>query len=70
MNNNLTIEDLLKVIELYQNDLNSAVASKMIAMAILERKEKELEVVKKELEAVKKELEAARGERVDVNGVQ
>lgn len=63
MNNNLTIEDLLKIIELYQKDLNSAVADKMIAMAILERKEKELE-------AVKKELEAARGERVDVNGVQ
>ena len=63
MNNNLTIEDLLKIIELYQKDLNSAVADKMIAMAILERKEKELE-------AIKKELEAARGERADVNGVQ
>lgn len=63
MNNNLTIEDLLKIIELYQKDLSSAVADKMIAMAILERKEKELE-------AIKKELEAARGERADVNGVQ
>lgn len=63
MNNKLTVEDLLKIIELYQNDLNSAVADKMVALALLERKEKELESIKKELEAV-------RGERDDVNGVQ
>lgn len=63
MDNKLSVEDLLKVIELYQKDLNAAIADKMVAMALLERKGKELE-------AVKKELEAARGERVDVNGVQ
>lgn len=63
MDNKLSVEDLLKVIELYQKDLNAAIADKMIAMALLERKGKELE-------AVKKELEAARGEGVDVNGVQ
>lgn len=63
MDNKLSVEDLLKVIELYQKDLNAAIADKMIAMALLERKGKELE-------AVKKELEAARGERADVNGVQ
>lgn len=63
MDNKLTVDDLLKVVELYQKDLNAAIADKMVAMALLERKGKELE-------AVKKELEAARGERVDVNGVQ
>lgn len=63
MDNKLSVEDLLKVIELYQKDLNAAIADKMIAMALLERKGKELE-------AVKKELEAARGERADVNEVQ
>lgn len=62
MDNKLSVEDLLKVIELYQKDLNAAIADKMIAMALLERKGKELE-------AVKKELEAARGERADVNEV-
>lgn len=63
MDNKLTVDDLLKVVELYQKDLNAAIADKMVAMALLERKGKELE-------AVKKELEAARGERADVNGVQ
>lgn len=63
MDNKLTVDDLLKVVELYQKDLNAAIADKMVAMALLERKGKELE-------AVKKELEAARGERVDVNEVQ
>lgn len=63
MDNKLAVDDLLKVIELYQKDLNAAIADKMVAMALLERKGKELE-------AVKKELEAARGEGVDVNGVQ
>lgn len=63
MDNKLTVDDLLKVVELYQKDLNAAIADKMVAMALLERKGKELE-------AVKKELEAARGEGVDVNGVQ
>lgn len=63
MDNKLTVDDLLKVVELYQKDLNAAIADKMVAMALLERKGKELE-------AVKKELEAARDERADVNGVQ
>lgn len=63
MDNKLTVDDLLKVVELYQKDLNAAIADKMVAMALLERKGKELE-------AVKKELEAARGEGIDVNGVQ
>lgn len=63
MDNKLTVDDLLKVVELYQKELNAAIADKMVAMALLERKGKELE-------AVKKELEAARGEGVDVNGVQ
>lgn len=63
MNDKLTVEDLLKVIDLYQKDLNAAIADKIIAMSILDRKEKEIE-------ALKKELEAARGERVDVNGVK
>lgn len=63
MDNKLTVDDLLKVVELYQKDLNAAIADKMVAMALLERKGKELEVVKKE-------LEVARGEGVDVNGVQ
>ena len=63
MDNKLTVDDLLKVVELYQKDLNAAIADKMVAMALLERKGKELE-------AVKKELEAARGEGVDVNEVQ
>ena len=55
MENKLTIEDLLKVIELYQRDLSSAVADKMIALAMLERTQKELEAVKKELADAKVE---------------
>ena len=70
MDNKLTVDDLLKVVELYQKDLNAAIADKMVAMALLERKGKELEVVKKELEVVKKELEVLKDERADVNGVQ
>ena len=56
MENKLTIEDLLKVIELYQRDLSSAVADKMIALAMLERTQKELEAVKKELAKAKAEV--------------
>lgn len=63
MDNKLTVDDLLKVVELYQKDLNAAIADKMVAMALLERKGKELEAVKKELEVLK-------DERADVNGVQ
>lgn len=63
MNDKLTVEDLLKVIDLYQKDLNSAIADKIIAMAVLDRKEKEIEALKKQLEAVK--VEGA-----DMDGVQ
>lgn len=63
MDNKLTVDDLLKVVELYQKDLDAAIADKMVAIALLERKGKELEAVKKELEVLK-------DERADVNGVQ
>ena len=58
MENKLTVEDLLKVIELYQRDLSSAVADKMVALAMLERTQKELEAIKKGLA----EAKAAKGE--------
>ena len=56
MENKLTVEDLLKVIELYQRDLSSAVADKMVALAMLERTQKELEAIKKGLAEAKAEV--------------
>lgn len=55
MEDNLTVADLLKIIELYEKELANAVAAKNIAVALKTRLEQEVLVLKQELDTLKSE---------------